>query len=188
MTDRDVVEAFVKRVETDYALARYKSDKLDAELKMRTEGARRAFEQANAGLIEQMTLAGESERALRLSYETACLKLKELRETEGETGAKLTECAQVKMQSTLDYDRDEVLNYLIEHRLSQFLAIDKKAFETAAPHLLLYFVEEGKTPKLYVSQDMIKALQLDTSKVDREIELLIDSLDTRVGESIEGLG
>ncbi|MGE0131904.1 MAG: hypothetical protein AB7U82_27790 [Blastocatellales bacterium] len=164
-------------LEDHLALARYRQTKLDTEYKKRRDAHQAAFAAENKGLLDALEETGQREAELFGQYEAAVMRLHAARVGSGDDAARVSPCAEVKLMAQTQYYDHEALAYLVDHRLTQFLQVDKKAFEKASPHLWLTFVSQTHAPKLYTSRDMVKALKLkkdDLAPIDAEVEAILN--------------
>lgn len=183
------LERDVYRRETVLALARYNEKLLDDEYKARKAASDAAFEAANRELIDARKASQFAEVEAYGAYEGACKRLHAAVSANGQGKAKLTPCAEIKMMPLLGYPDAEAISYLVDHKLTQFLAIDRKAFDEAAPYLKLPFVTLNRLPKLFVTRDMVKALHLqqeDLADIEAEVVRVLSPADQDAPSAASG--
>jgi hypothetical protein len=179
----DEATEIVREQEMAYLRTRFLYDRVLTTYKARIEAVVDEASRENAGLRKQMGALNNECSQARERYENSCLLLRRLRFENGDNAARLTPCAEVKAQKSLEYDPNLALEYLVRHGLTQFISIDVARFEKAAPHLFLGFVKEVSRPKLYIAQDMAKALKYDTSELEAQAQALIEFAD-KAGDDI----
>jgi len=166
----EALETKLRVRERELAEARFESEYFDSLLKAKRKEFENLFIAETAHLRAVVFEAAHKSATLKAETEKIAADLFIQLKREGRMRKTLTDAIQIKEESFVDFSVITAREYVIKHGLTQFLDLNLKEFEKAAPGLKLEFVTQGKTPKVTFSKDMAGALNLDAQAMRSRLE------------------
>jgi len=118
-----------------------------ASLEAETAQARRAFDEANAGLFQRREAA-----RLELNEATGALRHAGLRAFQETGDLAPGPGLKVRMMKRMEYDEDEALGWALTHKMA--VSLDRVAFEKLARATPLDFVRVYEEPQVTIATDL----------------------------------
>lgn len=166
----EALETKLRARERELAEARFESEYFDSLLKAKRKEFESLFLAETTQLRAAVFDSAQKSATLKTETEKIAADLFLQLKREGRMRKTLTDAIQIKEESFIDFSVITAREYVIKHGLTQFLDLNLKEFEKAAPGLKLEFVTQGKTPKVTFSKDMAGALNLDAQAMRDRLE------------------